>query len=86
MRQKGIPLDHIAVQIYGPHRQLLGHCRIPAAALPQFTELVEIAREGNPAYTEASLFRWMLKVGHKGLTNTIRQLIATGLLPVPTGE
>ena len=81
-----VPLDHIAVQIYGPRNQLLGHCRIPAALVPQFMEVVAIAKRANPAYTEVDIFRWMVKRGHHGVSVGIHSVIAQGTLPVLSGQ
>lgn len=66
-----VPLDHVAVQVYGPNNQLLGHGRIPAALVPEFERLLAEAQAVNPAYTPELLVRWMMRNGHESVKRAI---------------
>lgn len=60
-----VDLDHIAVQIYGPRNQLLGHCKVPASDLKDFMQTVVRVQEINPTHSPASIVRWLFRLGWK---------------------
>lgn len=78
-----VDLDHIAIQIYGPRNQLLGHCKVPAAELQHFMSTVNRVQAINPAHSAASVVRWVVRMGWKQL---LQQALPKGKVAIPTGE
>jgi hypothetical protein len=79
----GVDVDHIAVQVYGPRNQLLGHCRVPAADVPGLLEAVEDAKLRNAGYSVGSMMRWVIRTGLRSVRSA---LVKKTVLPPPSGE
>lgn len=77
-----VDLDHIAIQIYGPRNQLLGHCKVPAADLPDFMLTVSRTQAVNPSHSPASLIRWLFRLGWK----QVKRHVASRHIPASTME
>ena len=73
-------IDHIAIQVYGPRHQLLGHCKVPAAAVPELAAVFEQVQRRNPAFGWVSLLRWVQRAGLKAVKYAMDR---NGPMPVP---
>lgn len=73
-------VDHIAVQVYGPRHQLLGHFKIPVALIPNAAQVLVECQQRNPAYSWESFMRWVFRLGVRGVVTGLRTKVP---LPPP---
>lgn len=77
-----VQLDHIAVQVYGPRNQLLGHIKVPAHVLPDFAKTVVELQQINPLWDAAKVTRWALRSGFRSIRTVLLRNNRTAI-PVP---
>jgi len=66
-----LDVDHIDIRVYGPRNALLGHARIPAHLVKDFSEMLRKARTVNPVYDVGLLARWLMKSGYRSVQNSL---------------